>query len=152
MKIMSRSIEIEAPIESVFAFVADSENDTEWCPRVLWCRQRQGEGPAVGARYEALHSPTFLRKHSRWIEVIELEPPRRIVTTQTDRVGAFTIAYELEETATGTRLTQRDEIEWKMARLFHPIAERIVGLHIPDQLGNLKRLLEARPRGGAVAG
>src|SRR3954451_20289371 len=108
---MSHRIEIGAPVETVFDFVANPENDPHWCPRVIWCRQREGAGVVPGARYEALHSPTLQRRHSRWIELLEVEAPKRVVTLQRDNVGAFTITYEMEPAAGGTSLTQRDEID-----------------------------------------
>jgi uncharacterized protein YndB with AHSA1/START domain len=139
---MSHRIEIGVPIETVFDFVANPENDPLWCPRVIWCRRREGAGVVPGARYEALHSPTLQRRHSRWIELLEVEAPRRVVTLQRDNVGAFTIAYELEPAGAGTSLTQRDEIDWKVPRAFVPVGRRIVRRHLGDQLSNLKRLLE----------
>jgi len=152
MTALSGSIEIQAPIEATYAFVANPENDSRWCPRVVWCRQREGSGPELGARFEALHRPTLQRQHSRWIEILQAEPPRRIVTSQSDDVGAFTITYELEARAAGTLLRQSDEIEWKVARPFTPLARAIVRRHIGDQLGNLKRVLEAPGEIGVVRG
>ena len=151
MTVLSGSIEIEASIEETYAFVSNPENDSLWCPRVLWCRQREGNGPEVGARYEALHRPTLQRRHSRWIEVVEAEPPRRIVTRQHDEVGDFTITYHLEERRPLTLLRQHDEIEWKVFRPVVPVARLIVGRHIGAQLAGLKRLVEAGSEIGAVA-
>lgn len=136
-------LEIAAPAEQLFGFVADSRNDPRWCPRVRWCEQRGGDGPAPGARYEALHSPTLRRTHTRWIDVLESEPPRRIVTRQEDEVARFTITYTLSPTETGTRIAQRDDIEWKVPRLAQPVARLIVKRHIGDQLRRLKRVAEA---------
>ena len=136
-------IEIERPVEEVFEFVADARNDPRWCPRVLSCEQVEGDGPAAGARFEALHRPTLRRRHIRSIETVEFDPPRRIVWRQTDEVGAFTITYELDTSADGTRLVQRDEIDWRIARPFVPLGSRIVRRHMRDQLATLKRVLES---------
>lgn len=141
--LITGSAEIERPIETVFRFVADPRNDPQWCPRVKRCEQREGSGPGRGARYEAFHDPTFQRPHRRGIEVVTFEPPRRIVTTQRDRIGDFTITYLLESTSGGTLLTQTDEIVWKLARPIHPIAMRIVRRHIGEQFATLKQLLES---------
>jgi hypothetical protein len=151
MTALSGSTEVEAPIGATFDFVANPENDPLWCPRVLWCRQRQGRGLEVGALYEALHRPTLQRRHSRWIEVLEIDSPRRIVTRQSDDVGEFTIVYELEQRGARTLLRQRDEIEWRVPRLFVPVAKLIVGRHIGDQLASLKRLIEADAAAGGLA-
>jgi uncharacterized protein YndB with AHSA1/START domain len=139
------SVEIERPIEEVFAFVADPRNDEQWCPRVKGCEQTDGAGPGVGARYVVRHNPTFQRPHEREIVVTAYEPPARLATEQTDKVGLFSIDYELEPTPAGTRVTQRDNVEWRLSRPAQPIARFIVRRHMPDQLRRLKRLLERQP-------
>ena len=139
---LTAEIEIGRPIEEVFAFVADARNDPRWCPRVLSCKQVEGEGRGPGARFEALHRPTLRRTHTRVIETVAFDPPRRVVWRQADEVGAFTISYDLAPTAGGTLLVQRDEIDWRIARAFVPLGRRIVRRHMRDQLGNLTRLLD----------
>ena len=42
----------------------------------------------------------------------------------------------------GTRLTQRDQIEWKIPKLQQPIARRMVSRDIGNQFSALKRVLE----------
>ncbi|HEX8207628.1 MAG TPA: SRPBCC family protein [Solirubrobacteraceae bacterium] len=142
MTALDYSIEIARPVEDVFDFVADPRNDARWCPRVQDCEQVEGDRPAVGARYAVRHNPTLQRPHLRRIEIVGCDRPSRIVSVQEDRVGRFTIAYELEPVAGGTRITQRDEIEWRVGRLAKPIGTRIVKRHMAAQLRNLKRLLE----------
>jgi hypothetical protein len=136
------STEIDRPIEAVFGFVSDPRNDPQWCPRVVWCEQREGSGPGPGAGYEAFHRPTFQRPHQRWIEIVALDPPLCLVTTQRDHIADFTITYLLERNSHGTLLTQIDEIAWKLARPIHPFAMRIVRRHIREQFATLKQLLE----------
>ena len=142
---LTHTIRIAAPVDRVFAFVADARNDPRWCPRVEWCRLVAGEDPAaVGTRYEALQHPSLRRTQRRWIEVVASDPPRRIVTSQVDEQGEFAIEYVLQESDGGTLLTQRDEVAWKVPRPAVPIAERIVRRHIRSQLEGLKRVLEER--------
>ena len=138
-------LEIHQPIELVFDFVADPRRDPLWCPRVRSCRQVEGDGPAVGARYEVFHNPTFQRPHLRHIEVTEFARPNRIRSRQEDHVGLFEISYELSSEPEGTRILQHDDIEWRIPRAYLPIATRIVRRHMRDQLQRLKRLLEEDP-------
>lgn len=145
--LLRHTIEIDQPIDKVFDFVADARNDPQWCPRVKWCRQVDGNGPEVGARYEAYEYPSLRKPQSRWIDVLTSERPTRLVTRQTDEQGDFTIEYVLEKADSGTRLTQRDSVTWTLPRLIVPIAMRIVDKHIREQLGGLKRLLETAERG-----
>jgi hypothetical protein len=144
------AIEIPRPIASVFEFVADSRNDPGWCERVAWCRQVEGDGPGPDARYEALHRPSgYPWAHIRRIEVLAFDPPRHIRWLQADRLGSFDIGYHLEPTARGTRLRQRDEIDWRLP-LMGLVGKRIVRRHIGEQLRALRALLEAAPARAGV--
>jgi hypothetical protein len=147
---LDESIEIEAPLESVFAVVSDPLKDRGWCPRVIWCEQRAGSGPGVGARYEAFHNPTLRRRHIRSIELQEFEAPTRMVSCQEDELASFTISYLLEPISRGTRLTQRDEIHWQIPRIALPLATLIVRRHMREQLRDLRSLVSLRPRRRAV--
>jgi uncharacterized protein YndB with AHSA1/START domain len=145
---LTHTLGIARPASEVFAFIADPRNDPQWCPRVTSCRQIAGDGPGVGARYEAVERPTLRPEQTRHIEVVEYEPDRLVVTRQEDLQGTFVITYRLEPTATGTRLTQEDQVDWKVPKIGIPIGKYIVGRHIPDQLSRLKRLLEQDGAGG----
>ena len=135
-------VEIRRPIGEVFEFVADSRNDPMWCERVAWCRQVAGQAPAPGARYEALHRPSGNPwAHIRRIEVLDLAPPRSVRWRQADRMGTFDIGYELEAVEGGTRLWQRDEIEWALP-LMGLVGRRIVSRHIGEQHHALRAVLE----------
>lgn len=138
------TIEIERPLEEVFDVVADPRNDHLWCPRVGDCRQLVGNAPHVGARYELQHNPSLQRPHERRIQIIELQRPYKVLSVQEDNVARFTISYLLEPMQTGTKLTQRDEIDWNIGPLSRRVGTRIVNRHIGEQLHSLKRLLESR--------
>jgi uncharacterized protein YndB with AHSA1/START domain len=143
---VTRSIEIGRSPEEVFAFVADARNDPRWCPTVVACEQEGGDGPGPGARYTARHKPTpFHRVMSRSIEVLDFEAPRILRSRQEDANGVFWITYEVEPTGGGARLTQHDEIDWKVPRVAGRFAERaFVRRHIGEQMTVLQRLLEER--------
>ena len=145
MRSDTQTITVERSPEEVFAFVADPRNDPSWCPRVRWVeRSDGGDRPARGARYAAQHSPTLIREHVREIEIVGYDPPGRVRTRQEDEVAVFEITYLVEPAGEGScRLTQRDEIRWKVSRATAPLAGLIVRRHMRDQLRRLKRLLEA---------
>jgi uncharacterized protein YndB with AHSA1/START domain len=138
-------VEIAWAPEEVFAYVADARNDPNWCATVLACEQHAGAGPGTGARYEARHKPTpFHRTMPRAIELLDYEPPRRLRWRQEDANGIFHIVYEVAPVGEGARLTQRDEIEWKVPGPIGRMAERLfVRRHIGEQMADLKRLLES---------
>lgn len=145
------TIEIARPLEEIFDVVADPRNDRRWCPRVGDCQQTFGDAPRIGARYELEHNPTLQRPHGRRIEIIEFDRPNRVVSIQEDNVARFKLSYVLESMSSGTRLHQRDEIDWHIGPLSRPIGKRIINRHIGAQLRSLKALLEAEPERPAVA-
>lgn len=148
------AIEIDRPPAEVFETVVDPHNDHRWCPRTGACEQVVGEGPEVGARFELEHDPSLQRPHTRRIEIVELEPPTKVVTVQEDQIASFRITYLLEHSPRGTRLTQRDEIDWRINPLARPIGRTIVKRHMGEQLRSLKELMEgngAHARAGARA-
>lgn len=143
---LSYTLAIDRPLDEVFDVVADPRNDHRWCERVRGCEQVSGGGPEVGARYEVEHRPSLHRPHTRRIEIVELERPAKVVSVQEDKIARWRISYLLEPDGNGgTRLTQRDDIEWRVTPLGRPIARRIVNQHLADQLRTLKALLESEP-------
>ena len=91
-----------------------------------------------------MHRPVRLEKPKELaVTVEEFEPPRRMRLRQKDDDGVFDVTYELEATAAGTRLTQRDEIEWRIPRFQLPIARYMVSRDVERQLATLRRLLES---------
>ena len=44
-------ITINRPIEEVFAYIADNENDPQWCVPVVETTRIAGAAPGLGARY-----------------------------------------------------------------------------------------------------
>jgi uncharacterized protein YndB with AHSA1/START domain len=134
---------LDHPIEEVFEFVADARNDPSWCPRVRWCRQTEGKGPHVGARYEALHKPSgYPVAHLRHIEVLEFEPSHFVRWRQNDQIGTFLISYSLEAVGERTSLVQEDDIFWRRLPLVGLVGRRVVGRHIGEQHADLQRVLE----------
>lgn len=139
---LRHTVEIERQPADVFAVVADPRNDSLWCPRVTGCEQVSGETLGPGARFETDHHPSLQPRQTRRIEILTFEPPARVTSIQIDKIASFTIHYELEPTERGTRLTQRDEIDWNVAWPGRPIGRWIVNRHMRDQLETLKQLLE----------
>lgn len=139
------STEIDRPIQEVFDFVADSTNDPLWCGNVLECEQVHGDGPGLGARYRAVHKPGPKASELR-IEVLEYEPPRRIVWEQVDDAGTFTVSYDLEALSESrTRLTQTDRTTWNgVFRLLAPVSHLVVRRTLPKQFAALRERLESR--------
>ncbi len=133
-----RSIEIERPVDAVFAFVSDARNDPRWCPKV------KSVEPAGGARYAVVHKPVP-GKPERQMEMTRVseEPPRRIEWREDDGTDVFEVTYELEDLGGRTRFTQRSIAELGASRLMRPVYKAGIGRDIARQLKELKKLLEA---------
>jgi uncharacterized protein YndB with AHSA1/START domain len=141
---IERDVVIARAPEQVWDFVADARNDPRWCPKVDSVEQVHGDGPAPDARYRVRHRPKPLRGPVELsMEVVECEPPRRLRLREEDDDGVFDVVYELEPVDGGTRLTQIDQIDWKISKLAFPIARVMVGRDLSRQLAALKRLLES---------
>jgi uncharacterized protein YndB with AHSA1/START domain len=141
---IERSISIALPPESVWEFVADPRNDPRWCPKVDSVVQVEGDGPGGQARYLVRHRPKPLRGPVDLTMVaVEFDPPRRLRWREEDGDAVFDVTYEVEPEGSGTRMTQIDDIEWKVSRLVQPIGRAMVSRDIQRQLQALRALLEA---------
>jgi carbon monoxide dehydrogenase subunit G len=132
-----RSIEIERPVDAVFAFVADPRNDPRWCPKVKSVEQ-VGDG-----RYAVVHKPVP-GKPERQMEMTRVasDAPRRIEWREEDGVDVFEVTYSLEDLGERARLTQTSVASLGAPRLLHPIYRAGIGRDMAKQLKELKKLLE----------
>ena len=140
---------IARPLEEVWEYIADLRNDSQWCDKVVSVKQLVGDCPGPNTTYRVVHRPVRLEQSGELaVTVEEFEPPRLMRMRKEDDDGVFSVAYglaqnhDMERSGEATRLTQRDRIEWKVPRLQIPIARRMVGRDIENQLLTLKSLLE----------
>jgi len=140
---LETTITIDRPVQEVWDYIAYLRNDSGWCKKVQSVEQLAGDGPGPEARYRVTHRPVPLRKPKElMVTVEEYTPPSRMRLREEDDDGVFDVTYELEPVETGTRLTQRDRIGWKIPRFQYPIARRMVSRDIANQFAALKRRLE----------
>lgn len=133
---------IERPVDEVFAFISDPFNDPAWCPSVRSVVQAAGDGPGVGARYDVVHDPMGKPAELRY-EILEFDPPTRMVMEQVDHLGTFVTTYELSAVGSATRLIQASDLRFKSyGRLIAPIVRHFVSKGTRDQFVRLKGLLE----------
>jgi uncharacterized membrane protein len=139
---VQREVEIERPIDEVFAFVADARNDPRWCPKV---RSVTGGEPGQGSTYVVVHKPVPLKRERRMeMRCTRFEPPRLIEWREDDGTDVFEVVYELSENGDGrTRMKQRSDAEIGAPRLLHPLFRAGIGRDLERQLRELKRLLES---------
>jgi uncharacterized protein YndB with AHSA1/START domain len=140
---VEKTIVIERPPEEVWQYIADPRNDPQWCNKVISVEQLTGDAPGVDARYRVVHRPVRLKGPKQLeVTVEESDPPHRMRVREEDDDAVFNVTYVLESIGEATRLTQRDQIEWKISKFQRPIGNGMVSRDIKHQLSALKRLLE----------
>jgi Polyketide cyclase / dehydrase and lipid transport len=112
----SQSVVIGAAAEQIYALVADLSRMGEWspeCHRVEWLEG--SSGPVVGARFMGHNQggPLGVMKWSRRGRVVTADPGREFafVTEEGGREGTEW-RFRLEETGTGTRVTESYAVSW----------------------------------------
>ena len=105
------TIVIQRPIEDVFAFLADGENDPKFSPRVIEIAKTTDGPPGVGTVYASTVKDAGM-KTKREFELTEFETPTRIRWTERSKnvVVVTEGGYDLAPAAQGTELTVFNEL------------------------------------------
>jgi uncharacterized membrane protein len=96
------SVTVDRPIDEVFAFLADAENDPRWRSAVLDIERLGGEG--AGARYRQGVKGPMGRRVAADFEITEYAPPRAIGFRGTAGPVRPVGRYELEPADGGTHV------------------------------------------------
>jgi NAD(P)-dependent dehydrogenase (short-subunit alcohol dehydrogenase family)/uncharacterized protein YndB with AHSA1/START domain len=140
-------VHIDASPENVFAVLADPEHYPEWVVGAAGIRDYDESFPAVGSRFHHKVGswPVGVKDHT---EVIEVEPPRRIVLKAKARpLGTATIAIDLRESAGGTEVAMEEVPGDRLSALLagNPIADTVLRVRNAEALMRLRRLVEEVP-------
>jgi len=145
----TETVHIAAPTAQVYATISDLERMGEWSPENQGGRWIQGDGTAVGDRFEGTNA-IGERTWTAVAEVVQCDPDSAFCFT----VGALDNpvaewGYHLAETTDGTKVTET----WKMTQLPPSLvdapADRIQGrvdmvaAGMATTLAKLKATLEA---------
>ncbi|AVZ71490.1 polyketide cyclase [Streptomyces lunaelactis] len=107
------TVEIGRPVEEVFAFLANGENDPKFSPRVLEMKQTTDGPAAVGTVYRSRVKDAGMTT-SREFRISEFSQPSTIRWTELSKnlVTATEGGYDLESTPEGnTRLHVFNNLE-----------------------------------------
>jgi hypothetical protein len=123
------SVAVAAPPEAVYALVADVTRTPEFSPEILRCTWLDGaDGPAAGARFEAVNKVTRGPAWKNRPVVTAAEPGREFAFARTERFsGTLVWRYRLEPAGAGTRLTESYEVTRPISRLGWFIIGRLFG-------------------------
>ena len=136
---------IDRPIEEVFAFLADGENDPKFSPRVLEIRKTTDGPSGVGTVYASTVKDAGM-KTQREFKLTEFEAPTRIRWTELSK-NMITVSeggYDLAREGEGTRLTVHNEFEGHgFGKLILPLALRSARKGADDFANAIKAAVES---------
>jgi uncharacterized protein YndB with AHSA1/START domain len=139
---------VDRPIEEVFAFLADGENDKKFSARVLEIA-KSTDGPAgVGTVYKSTVKDAGM-KTKREFELTEFEAPTKIRWRERSKnlVTASEGGYDLAPEGSGTRVTIHNVLEGHgIGKLIEGFALRGARKGAGDFGAAIKTAIEAEPR------
>jgi uncharacterized protein YndB with AHSA1/START domain len=139
---------IERPIEEVFAFLADGENDPKFSPRVLEIAKTTDGPPGVGTTYASTVKDAGV-KTKREFKITEFEEPTRIRWTEVSKnlVMAPEGGYDLARADDSTRVTIHNVLEGHgLGKLIEPLALRSARKGADDFARSIKTAVESATR------
>lgn len=140
------TVVINRPIEEVFAFLANGENDPKFSPRVLEIRQTTDGPPGVGTVYASTVKDAGM-KTQREFELTEFVAPTRIRWSERSKnlVTAPEGGYDLEPASAGaTKLTVHNVLEGHgVGKLLAPLALSSARKGADDFANSIKAAVEA---------
>jgi|SRR5215210_1566302 len=139
------TVEVDRPVEEVFAFLSDGENDKRFSPRVLEMKKTTDGPPGVGTVYASTVKDAGM-KTERQFEYTAFDPPNRIRWTERSK-NAITVpdgGYDLEPADGGTRLSFFNEFEGHgFGKVLLPLALRGARKDADAFAGRMKEAIEA---------
>ena len=140
------TVVIERPIEEVFAFLADGENDPKFSPRVQQIAKTTDGPPGVGTVYASTVKDAGMTT-KREFEITEFQPPTRIRWAERSKntVTAPEGGYDLAPEATGTRVALYNVLQGNglLGKLITPLALRSARKGADDFGRSIKAAVEA---------
>jgi uncharacterized membrane protein len=138
---VEHSVEIDLPLEEVFAFVSNPLNDPYWETALL---SGQDLGSPEGAGTKATRVRKLLGFEST-AEITEFEPNSKIGVKGTSGPLPFEGAWTFEPFGSGTRVTFAVETRASgPSKATEPMFARMLEEDAQANLANLKKVLEDR--------
>lgn len=146
---VEHQIEINQPVEVVFNYLSDFNNNLEWTSQVVEAQWETPGAVKVGSKSLQV-SKLFGRRIQTVAEVIEYQPNQKIVSRLDMRGIMATITYQFEElanTKAGAITRLYYQVEGQLPRLLKFAAPLMVNSgrrSVIKDLANLKAVLENR--------
>lgn len=136
---------IDRPIDEVFAFLADGENDKKFSPRIIEISKTTDGPPGAGTVYASTAKDGGITaKHE--FELTEFEAPGKIRWKELSKGPLVVVngGYDLTPAAAGTELTFFNELEGRgFGKLIAGFALRAARKGADDFANSIKQAVEA---------
>lgn len=142
------TIEIDAPPEVVWPWIAQIEKHAAWSPKKYTVQHVAGEPGSVGSTYRSVGWVPGEKEHSMEVHITEVVPYERFALRADDEQGSFLNSYDLKKSGEGTEVTYRIVFPpMKGAAAFLvPVLFPIIGkADIRKRMKLLKSAVEASP-------
>ena len=139
---LTKAVEIERPVDEVFAFVANLENIPRWNGDVVKTKKMSAGPIEAGTTFRQYRDG--LSGAGEAVAITAHSPHERLEVRARLADSPAQLTYEFDEVDGGTRLINEIEVDPKGAmRLITPVVESRVGHSVAENLAELKRVLEA---------
>lgn len=136
------SVEINAPVERVFAFVSDVERQPEWIGAVSSVSDLSPGPLQVGSTFQ-LALDFMGRQAEARQEITRLEPNQAITQATTSGPISTEISITLEPSGSGTILRNVTQAELgSLGRFAGPLVTRTIKHQLETDLQTLRSILE----------
>jgi len=144
MVTIEASIDIQRPVEAVFAFVSDGRNNPQWQGAFKEVQVTPDGPPTVGTRMKGVAS--FLGvKLEPTAEITALEPNRSFSFKGTSGPASIEGTYRFEAAGEGTRISSTFQVEpGGLFKVAGPVFASQFKKQTDTDLQRLKALLEAQ--------
>jgi carbon monoxide dehydrogenase subunit G len=140
---LERSVLIERPVEDVYSFISNFENESKWCEEVVRT-QKTSEGPiGVGSTFTD-HVEFMGRTIKSSYEILACEPNKSITIETSAGLVPFVATYSFDDADGVTKLAILAEAEpGGVFKHSTPIIRRRLDKQWEQNFANLKQLLES---------
>ena len=143
MATLEADVVINQPVEKVFAFAADSDNDAKWQSGVIETKRTPAGPVGVGTKVTIVRTFLGQRLESTY-EITEYEPNKKTVFKSTSGPVKFTGTQTFEAVAGGTRVGGTFEIvPGGFFKIAEPLFVSTAKKQGESDFAKLKEVLEA---------
>jgi carbon monoxide dehydrogenase subunit G len=136
------SVVINRPVEEVFAFANDPNNDVQWQTGVLESKQTS-EGPRGVGTTDSNVIQFLGRRIESTVEITEYEPNKMVRSKATSGPIPFDSTSTFESVEGGTKVTTEAEMDFGgVFKLAEPIVMRSAKRQFEGSMATLKDILE----------